>query len=149
MEPSIVCFNKLSRCFWCMLISENHRSREIFVPGEKSRLLWRLSGKESACQCRWCRFDSWMGKIPWGKKWQPIPVFLPGKSHGQRSLVGYSPWDCKQLETTWQLSTWGITVLCIRASNWKQKCQSIERLVQLIQWEYLIACGKGHAMECT
>ena len=87
-----------------------------------------------------------MGKIPWGRKWQPIPVFLPGKSHGQRSLAGYSPWDCRELETTWQLSTWRIKVLCIRASNWKQKCQPIERLVQ---WEHLIACGKGHATECT
>ena len=36
-----------------------------------------------------------MGKIPWRKKWQPTPVFLPGKSHGQRSLAGYSPWGCR------------------------------------------------------
>jgi len=36
-------------------------------------------------------FDSWVGKIPWGRAWQPTPVFLPGKSHGWRSLVGYSP----------------------------------------------------------
>ena len=54
-----------------------------------------LSGKESACQCRRykrCQFDPWVGKIPWRRKWQPTPVFLPGESHGQRSLVGYSPW---------------------------------------------------------
>ena len=54
-----------------------------------------LSGKESTCQSRThrrCGFDSWVGKIPWRRKWQPIPVFLPGKSHGQRSLVGYSLW---------------------------------------------------------
>ena len=38
------------------------------------------------------RFDSWVGKIPWRRKWQPTPVFLPGESHGQRSLEGYSPW---------------------------------------------------------
>ena len=36
-------------------------------------------------------FDTWVGKIPWRRKWQPTPVFLPGESHGQRSLVGYSP----------------------------------------------------------
>ena len=36
-------------------------------------------------------FDPWVGKIPWRRKWQPTPVFLPGKSHRQRSLVGYSP----------------------------------------------------------
>ena len=51
------------------------------------------SGKESACQCRRlrkCRLVSWTGKIPWSRKWQPTPVFLPGKSHRQRSLVGYN-----------------------------------------------------------
>ena len=39
---------------------------------------------------RW-RFDPWVRKIPWRRKWQPTPVFLPGKSHGQRRLVGYIP----------------------------------------------------------
>jgi len=50
------------------------------------------SGK-SACQCRRCKrhgFDPWVGMILWRKKWQPVLVFLPGKPHGQRSLVGYS-----------------------------------------------------------
>ena len=42
-----------------------------------------------------CGFDPWVGKIPWSKKWQPTPIFLPGKSHGQRSLVGYSPGGTK------------------------------------------------------
>jgi len=42
----------------------------------------------------------WVGKIPWRRKWQPIPVFLPGKLHGQRSLAGYSPWGRKELDTT-------------------------------------------------
>ena len=37
-------------------------------------------------------FDPWVGKILWRRKWQPIPVFLPGESHGQRSLAGYGPW---------------------------------------------------------
>ena len=40
--------------------------------------------------------ETWVGKIPWRKKWQPTPVLLPGKSHGLRSLVGYSPWGCKE-----------------------------------------------------
>ena len=40
------------------------------------------------------------GKIPWRRKWQPTPVFLPGESHGQRNLVGYSPWGRKELVTT-------------------------------------------------
>ena len=37
-------------------------------------------------------FDPWVGKIPWRREWQPTPVFWPGEFHGQRSLVGYSPW---------------------------------------------------------
>ena len=48
------------------------------------------SGKESTSQCRRCRFNPWVGKIPWKRKWQPVSVFLPAKSHGQRNLVGYS-----------------------------------------------------------
>ena len=55
-------------------------------------LPWWLSGKEYACRCRG-EFDPWAGKIPWRRKWQLTPVFLPGKSHGQRSLEGYSSWD--------------------------------------------------------
>ena len=47
--------------------------------------------KESTCQCRRCRFDPWVGKIPWRRKWQTSPIFLPGESHGLRSLAGYSP----------------------------------------------------------
>ena len=49
------------------------------------------------------RFDPWVGKIPWRRKWQPTPVFLPAKSHGWRSLVGYSPWGGKELDTTKRL----------------------------------------------
>ena len=44
-------------------------------------------------QFRRRRFDPWVGKMPWRRKWQTTPVFLPGKFYGQRSLVGYSPWD--------------------------------------------------------
>ena len=61
--------------------------------------------KESTCRCRRLRFDPWAGKIPWRRKWQPTPVFLPGKSHGQRILVGYSPWGRKELDATEQQIT--------------------------------------------
>ena len=47
-----------------------------------------------AMQKTW--FDPWVRKIPWTRKWQPTPVCLPGESHGQRSLEGYSPWGCKE-----------------------------------------------------
>ena len=61
------------------------------------QLVWWLSGKESTCQSRRYGFDPWVGKIPWRRKWQPTPVFLPGKFHGQTSLVGYSPWGFKRV----------------------------------------------------
>ena len=48
-------------------------------------------------------FDPWIGKIPWRRKWHPTPVLLPGKSHGQRSLMDYSPWGCKESDTIEQL----------------------------------------------
>ena len=61
------------------------------------------SGKEATCQCRKHRrlaFDPWVGKIPWRRAWQPTPEFLPGKPHGLRSLVGYSPQGCKESDMT-------------------------------------------------
>ena len=45
-------------------------------------------------------FDPWVGKIPWRRKWQPTSVFLPGESHGQRSLASYSPWGHKESDLT-------------------------------------------------
>ena len=55
------------------------------------------------CHWRRCKrreFDPWVRKIPWRKAWQSTPVFLPGESHGQRSLVGYDPWGHKEWDTT-------------------------------------------------
>ena len=66
-----------------------------------SGLPWWLSGKEPSCQFRSyrrCRFDPWVGKSLWRRKWQPTPVFLPGESHEQGSLVGCSPWGPKELD---------------------------------------------------
>ena len=59
--------------------------------------------KTPTCQyrrCQRCRFDPWVGKIPWRRSWQPTPVFLPGELHGQSSLAGYSPWDHEELDTS-------------------------------------------------
>ena len=61
------------------------------------------SGKEPACQCMRCKtreFNTGVGKILWRRAWQPTPVFLPGKSPGQRSLLGYSLQDCTELGMT-------------------------------------------------
>ena len=83
--------------------------------------------------------DPWVGKIPWRREWQPTPGFLPGKSHGQWSLVGYSPWDCKRVECdlatkqaennfyiriipTWSETSGSIsTVLPNLSPNWSMK----------------------------
>ena len=61
------------------------------------------SDKEPTCQSRRCKrhgFDPWVRKIPSRRAWQATPIFLPGESHGQGSLVGYCPWGCKELDTT-------------------------------------------------
>ena len=73
------------------------------------RISWALgfpggtSCKEPSCQCRRCKwtwFDPWIRKIPWSRKWQTTPVFLPRESHRQRSLAGYRPWGLKELDMT-------------------------------------------------
>ena len=62
--------------------------------------LWWLGDKEWAWQCRSCEFNPWVGKIPWRRKWQPTPVFLPGKSQGQR----LQPMGSQKLDTTYRLN---------------------------------------------
>ena len=64
---------------------------QLALKKEPSGLPRWLSGKEHACQCRRRDFNPWVRKIPWRRKWQPTAAFLPGKSHGQRSLAGCSP----------------------------------------------------------
>ena len=61
----------------------------------RARLPRWLSGKESTCQCRRHRFDSWSRNIPWNRKWQPTPAFLPGEPYGERNLAGYSLWGLR------------------------------------------------------
>ena len=77
--------------------------------GKTAGLPGGISGKETTCQCRRLKghvFDPWVRKIPLRRAWQPSPVFLPGESHGQRSLADYSPWGRKESDTTKQLSTY-------------------------------------------
>ena len=93
------------------------------------------SGKESVCQCRrlkGCRLDPWIGKIPWSRKWQPTPVFLRGKFHGQRSLAGYRP--CHDwAHTYWRKCERYACQECSRAgssaaryrNNWLSSVQSL------------------------
>ena len=73
-----------------------HTYKHLLVFTETLELPMRLSGKKSACQCR-CGFHPWVGKIPWRREWQPTPILLPEKSHGQRSLASYSPWGSQRV----------------------------------------------------
>ena len=89
----------LPLCLWkqrCHTIRVlTHQNKGCFPGG--------TSGKEPTCQYRRRKrhgFDPWVEKIPWDRTWQPISVFLPGKSHEQRSLVDYSPWGHKESDTT-------------------------------------------------
>ena len=100
---------------------------KINITNSKQLSRWH-SGKEIACQCRRhekCGFDPWVRKIPCRRKWQPTPVLLPGKYHGQRSLAGYIPWGCAESDTTEHAGTHTTNVYMKR---WPWKEQSYSRL---------------------
>ena len=76
--------------------------------------------KKPTCQHRRykrCEFDPWVGKIPWNRTWQPVPVFLPGESHGQRRQAGYSPQGHKESDTTGQLNTHALLIASLLRSS--------------------------------
>ena len=66
---------------------------EYYLAIKKNDMIWASLVTQTIknLQCRRSRFNPWIGKISWRREWQPTPVFLPEKSDGQRSLVGYSP----------------------------------------------------------
>ena len=85
------------------------------------------SGKEPTCQCRRHkrhRLNPWVGKIPWRRAWQPIPVALPGESHGQRSLVDSVHMGCTESDMTEATQ-----YTCIH--NIKVYCLGIEFLINM------------------
>ena len=94
-HPTSFLRNFPSRCFYSFSLTSDQWW--VGFPGG-------ASGKEPACQCRRYkrhRFDLWVGKIPRRRRaWQPSQVFLPGESHGEGSLVGYSPYGRKESDTT-------------------------------------------------
>ena len=89
-----------------LVLTENISVTLFFLKVSKLRpgLLWCPSSKESASQCRRHGLYPWVGKSPWRREWQPTPVFLPGKAHGQRNLVGYSTRGHKESDMTERLS---------------------------------------------
>ena len=66
---------------------------------------WWLRWQRICLQCWRFGFNPWVGTILWRREWLPTPVFLPGESHGQRSLVGCSPWGHKESDMTERLNT--------------------------------------------
>ena len=85
-------------------------------------------------QCRRCEFDPWVGKNPWRRKWQPIflAVFLPGQSHGQRSLAGCCPWGCKESDMTETTEHTALVNLKDSEDSWGPKSQNFVTPVDLI-----------------
>ena len=80
-------------------------------------------------------FDPWVGKIP-RRKWQPTPVFLPGGFHGQRILAGYSPWGCKESDTTE-----GLTFSLFTVSGTREVRAPLYSTVVRIQ---LVICSRSY-----
>jgi len=96
----------MDREAWCATVhgvtKSQTRLRDSTELKEKRGFPSGASGKESSSQCRRgkrCWFNPRVRNIPWNRKWHPILVFLPGKVHGQRSLMGYNSWDHKVLDT--------------------------------------------------
>ena len=90
-----------------LLMSQKYCSKPCLYVKVKYTALPGGTSKEPACQCRRCKrcgFGPWVRKIPWRSAWQPSSVCLPGESHGQRSLAGYSPWGHAELTPLKRLS---------------------------------------------
>ena len=97
------------------------------------------SDEESSCQCRRRGLHPWSREIPWGRKWRPAPVFLPGKSLGQRSLAGYSPWGPNESDTVEQLSSHTQLLSCLTYKFgflYVDLCMSLQRGI-----------GRAHLLE--
>ena len=103
------CIVDVSSClhYFMTLLNSNKISWNCFFSNITSLTLKYFpggsDGKSICLQSEIPRFDPWVGKILWRRIWQPTPVFLAGKSHGWRSLAGYSPWGCKESDMTEQL----------------------------------------------
>ena len=99
-----------------IIIFKNQIKRSFNYPAYKISCLFSNNnifsvGAELTCQCKRCGFNPWVRKIPWNRKWQPTPVFLTEKFHGQRNMAGYSPWDCEELDTTEQSTATIVTTV--------------------------------------
>ena len=87
----------------CLHLLSTHVIGNICISTYIVRIPWWLRRQSVCLQCRRPWFNPWVRKISQRRKWQPTPVFFPGTAHGGRSLVGYSPWGRKELDTTERL----------------------------------------------
>ena len=108
-------------------------------------LPWQLSSKEPTCQYRRCKFDHWVEKVPQRRKWQSTPVFLPAKSHQQRSLEGYSSQGCQESDMTQQLNNNCIYRKLLGNFSLERKVKSFS-CVQLFVTLWIVACQAALSM---
>ena len=89
----------------CIIMVDSHCTAEInkMTQNFKNK---QQQKKKSTCQCRRCEFNPWVRKIAWRSKGQPTPIVLPGKSHGQMSLVGCTPWGLKTVQLDLATKQW-------------------------------------------
>ena len=81
--------------YWLWNTKLKLQNKTLYTFNHMSTKTWRFPG--CTVSHRRCRIYPWVRKIPWRRKWQPTPVFLPGKSHGQRGMRGYSLWGLKRV----------------------------------------------------
>ena len=93
-------------------------------------------------------FNPGMGRIPWRRKWQPTPVFLPGESHRQRSLAGYSPWSCKESDTTEHTLTLFILILLFYVTNFSKMLVSLYCPFLFMKKPGWVKVEYGHRLVC-
>ena len=138
MRNNCIYTDKVCMCYWrgvCIYIYKTYNKptllTQLYINTWAS---WGLIWKRICLQCRRLRFDPEVGKIPWRREWLPTPVFWPGESHGQRSLVGYHAWCRKESDTTEWLT---LTILIhtreresVHVSVW-EKVLYIQRLLSL------------------
>ena len=99
----------------------------------------------NTCWCRKPMFSPWAGKIPWRRKWQPTPIFFPGRWYGQSKLVGYIPWGCKDSDRTEWLNNkicWGLFCVLL--------CHTLENVLCILErnvfWVFLDAVYWGYQL---
>ena len=114
-------------------------------------------GRKEGNKCKKCGSDPWVRKTPWRRKWQPALIFLLGKSHVQRSLVGYSPWGCKESDTTERTQSvggtslnnyWGSTIILGKRETkhkmlflYSRRGNSWQGIKQVMKGSRLCACS--------